>query len=298
MCANGALASPPAKKKTRSANFPRRGNGQKGSAAFCLSWPQGTAARRRDVWKCRGDRVTVRAVYLRAFLFFLSAFTAAAQSDGSALGALKLLPKDAAKRLARIEARDAAPVPERWYFIVYDPALPRGMREFVVAGGKVAGSRELSQFAETVSPAEVVGGDGVKIDSDRVARLAAMFATANGGRVAAINFELARDPAANAPVWRATVLNPDGDQLGVLAVNAVKGAILSHDGFENEPSSDLLNAAQAGAGTASRNSAAGQKGGASQPSAARVVRPSPTPRTNLLKRFFGADGAKPPRSAQ
>ena len=240
----------------------------------------------------------MRVVYLRAFLFFLSAFTATAQSDGSALAALKLLPKDAAKRLARIEARDAATVPERWYFIVHDPALPRGMREFVVAWGKVAGSRELSQFAETVSAAEVVGGDAVKIDSDRVARLAAMFATANGGRVAAINFELARDPAANAPVWRATVLNPDGDQLGVLAVNAVKGAILSHDGFENEPSAELLNAAQAGAGTASRNSAAGQKGGASQPPSARVVRPSPTPKANLLKRLFGADDAKRTKSAQ
>ena len=246
----------------------------------------------------RGDRVTMRAVYLRAFLFFLSAFTAFAQSDGSALGALKLLPKDAAKRLARIEARDAATVPERWYFIVHDPALPRGMREFVVAGGKVAGSRELSQFAETVSPAEVVGGDALKIDSDRVARLAALFATANGGRVAAINFELARDAAANVPVWRATVLNPDGDQLGVLAVNAVKGAILSHDGFENEPSSELLNAAQAGAGTASRNSAAGQKGGTSQTSAARAVRPTPTPKPNLFKRIFGADEGKPKKSAQ
>ena len=189
-------------------------------------------------------------------------------------------------------------MPERWYFIVHDPALPRGMREFVVAGGKVAGSRELSQFAETVSPAEVVGGDAVKIDSDRVARLAAMFATANGGRVAAINFELARDPAANAPVWRATVLNPDGDQLGVLAVNAVKGAILSHDGFENEPPSELLIAAQAGAATASRNSAAGQKGGASQPPSSRVVRPSPTPKANLLKRLFGADDAKRTKSAQ
>ena len=246
----------------------------------------------------RARRLTCAPVNFPSFVFLALVSVASAQSDGSALGALKLLPKDAAKRLARIEARDAATVPERWYFIVHDPALPRGMREFVVAGGKVAGSRELSQFAETVSAAEIVGGDAVKIDSDRVARLAALFASANGGRVAAINFELAKDPAANAPVWRATVLNPDGDQLGVLAVNAVKGAILSHDGFENEPPSELLNAAQAGAGASSRNPAAGQKGGASQPPAARTVRPSPTPKPNLLKRLFGADDAKPPKSAQ
>ncbi len=251
-----------------------------------------------DVWKMRARWLTCVSVNFLGIFFLALVSVATAQSEGSALGALKLLPKDAAKRLARIEARDAATVPERWYFIVYDPALPRGMREFVVVGGKVACSRELSQFAETVSAAEVVGGDGVKVDSDRVARLAVMFATANGARAAAINFELAKDPAANTPVWRATVLNSDGDQLGVLAVNAVKGAILSHDGFENEPSSELLNAAQAGAGTASRNSAAGQKGGSSQMPAARAVRPAPTPRTNLLKRLFGADDAKPPKSAQ
>jgi hypothetical protein len=230
------------------------------------------------------------------FLAFVS--IARAQGDATALVALKLLPKDAAKRLARIEARDAVTVPERWYFIVHDPALPRGMREFVVAGGKVAGSRELSQFAETVSATDIVGGDAVKVDSDRVARLATLFATANGARVGSLNFELSKDAAANATVWRATVLNPDGDQLGVLAVSAAKGVILSHDGFENEPSADLLSAAQAGPGTASRTSSAGQKGAASQPPAARVMRQTPTPKANLLKRIFGADEGKPAKPGQ
>ncbi len=231
-------------------------------------------------------------------LFLALVSIASAQGDGTALGALKLLPKDAAKRLARIEARDAVAAPERWYFIVHDPGLPRGMREFVVAGGKVAASRELSQFAESVSATDVVGSDAVKVDSDRVARLAALFATANGGRVGSINFELSKDAAANGPVWRATVLNPDGDQIGVLAVNAVKGAILSHDGFENEPPAELLNAAQAGLGTASRNLPPGQKGATSQPPAARVVRSTPTPKPNLLKRLFGTDeaGRRSPRN--
>lgn len=232
-------------------------------------------------------------------IFFLALVSiASAQVDTSALGALKLLPKDVAKRLARIEARDVAGVPERWHFIVHDPALPRGMREFVVARGKIAASRDLSQFVESVSATDVIGGDAVKVDSDRITRLAALFAAANGGRVGSLNFELARDAASNAPVWRATVLNPDGDQLGVLAVNALKGALLSHDGFEIEPSAELLSSVQLSQAAAIQNPPPGLKGGQAQPPAARVVRPTPTPKANIFKRIFRSDEARGTKPGQ
>jgi len=75
--------------------------------------------------RCRGNAVTIRARYIRGLLFLLSAslaFTQSlAQGDGAALAALKLLPKDAAKRLARIEAWDGVPQPERRHFLAHDP---------------------------------------------------------------------------------------------------------------------------------------------------------------------------------
>ena len=173
---------------------------------------------------------------IRAILVATFAFTACAFAQGSsALNALKLLPKDAAKRLARIEARDGAPWPERWYFLVYDPATPLGLREFAVADGAVKASRTLSQFGDELKPEDVVGADVVKFDSDAVAALAGRFTMANGTRLGTINYEFGKYGENDAPAWRATVMNDKGDPLGVLIIIAKNGAVERHDGFDNNP---------------------------------------------------------------
>ena len=242
--------------------------------------PHAFAIGATDVWKCRAPGATLRAVNLRPILLFLLASTAAVRGDGTALDALRLLPKDAAKRLARIEAREGAPVPERWYLLVQDPDAARGLREFAVAGGRIAANRTLSQFANSLEPADVVGADSVKCDSDQVARLAALFAQANGARVGSILYELAKDPATNAPLWRATILDPAGDQLGVLVITAAKGAVVSHQGFEKEPAP--------GISTPAKPATSGSRG-----PAGRVATPSPAPKPSLLRRIFGASEGKP-----
>ncbi|MEO6788747.1 MAG: hypothetical protein ABI318_21710, partial [Chthoniobacteraceae bacterium] len=117
-------------------------------------------------------------------------------------------------------------------------------------------------------------------DSAHVAKLAGAFADANGAKVGSLNYELTRDAASNAPVWKVTVLDAVGDQLGVLAVNAAKGAVLSSDGFEKSPAADLL-ATPASVSTAERP-ASGKKG-----------RATPTPKPTLLKRFFGRSDKRP-----
>ena len=224
-------------------------------------------------------------MYLRASLFSLCALTAAAQSESTAISALKLIPKDAAKRLARIEAREGTPTPERWYLLVHDPADERGLREFVVADGKFVTSRTLSQFAEILKPADIVGGDAVKVDSAHVAKLVAAFAIANGTKVGSLNYELARDAESNAPLWKVTVLDAAGDQIGVLAVHATKGTVLSSEGFEKSPAADLLTP-PVGAVAADRT--AGKK-----TKAAPAPVPTATPKPNMLKRIFGGDGNRP-----
>ena len=229
-------------------------------------------------------------MYHRAFLFFLFVSTAAAQSPGTALDALKLIAKDTAKRLARIEAREGAPAPERWYLLVHDPAVERGVREFVVADGKLVTSRTISQFAETLTPADIVSADAVRIDSTHVAKLAAAFANANGAKVGMLNYELTRDAATNAPVWKATVLDAVGDQLGVLVVNATKGTVLSSEGFEKSPPSDLLAPPPGVTGAA-----ATERPGAKKTKGATAA--TPTPRPNVLRRIFGGD-TKRPKSEQ
>lgn len=188
---------------------------------------------------------------VRPILFFLCAIAVAARADNTALGALKLLPKDAAKRLARIEARDGRPQPERWYLLVQDATAPGGMREMVVTGGKLVANRTLSQFADSLHPAEVVGAASVKVDSDALVRLVASFVVANGARFGSLGYELAKDAATGVPQWRVTILDPKGAQVGVLVIDATKGTVLSHDGFEKEPAAALVNAARPAAGGAS-----------------------------------------------
>ena len=53
----------------------------------------------------------------------------------TALEALKLLPKDARKLVARIEAREGSPNPERWHILVSDKTAENGVKEFVISAG-------------------------------------------------------------------------------------------------------------------------------------------------------------------
>src|SRR5438552_1314675 len=103
----------------------------------------------------------------------------AQESTVTALDALKLIPKKDAKKIARIEARDGALAPERWYLIVHDPADANGVHEFVVAGKEIAASRAISQFVESVKPDDVMRLEAIRIDSDRAAKLAKQYAAAN-----------------------------------------------------------------------------------------------------------------------
>ncbi len=153
----------------------------------------------------------------------------------SALDALKLLPRGEAKRLARIEARDGTPVPERWYFIVHDPKAESGVHEYVVAGGEIVASRDVSQFAESLRPDDVFGGDALKVNSDRAAKLAQQYAFANNMTVATMQYELKKEGAAAVPLWNVTCLDDAGKELGHLVLTASKGTVISHEGFAAEP---------------------------------------------------------------
>src|SRR5688500_8454019 len=67
--------------------------------------------------------------------FTSTAIFAAKDDPSTALGAIKALPRGEWKKIARIEARDGTPTPERWHIIVHDPKDENGLHEYVVAGG-------------------------------------------------------------------------------------------------------------------------------------------------------------------
>jgi hypothetical protein len=170
-----------------------------------------------------------------ALLASVGLCSAAADATGSALNAIKQLPRGEAKKIALIEARDGTPVPERWHILVHDPKDENGLHEYVVAGGEVVASRNISQFAESLKPTDVIGTSGLKIDSDKVAALAQQYAAANNLTVASLNYALKKEGTDAAPLWNVTCIDETGKEIGHLVVSAGKGNVVSHDGFTAEP---------------------------------------------------------------
>jgi hypothetical protein len=149
---------------------------------------------------------------------------------------MKLLPKAQGRNIARIEARDGTPAPDRWHILVHDKAAENGLREYVVASGEVVASRTISQFAETLSPEDVIGSEMLKVDSDEAAKVALEYALANHETVASMSYELRREGAEAAPLWKVTCFDDEGNEVGALVLTAGKGTVISHRGFPVEPS--------------------------------------------------------------
>jgi len=160
----------------------------------------------------------------------------------TALDAIKQLPKDQAARIARIEARDGTPAPDRWYIITQDPKADNGVHEFVVSDGAIVASRSVSQFAESLTPEDMLGDEPVKIDSDKAAKVAQDYAEANGNAVTSMNYELKKDGTDGAPVWTISCMDDKGTKVGSVVVAAEKGDVVSHDGFALEPVAEATQA--------------------------------------------------------
>lgn len=170
------------------------------------------------------------------WLFFLVALRAVGAAETtSAFTALQLLPKEHRPNLARIEGREGTPEPDRWYFLIYDAKAPSGLKEIVVAEGRIAATRALSQFADSLQSSEILPREILAIDSPQAAQLARDYAAANGKTIARFNYDLLRPGPGVAPVWRVGCVDAAGVESAHLLVSATKGTILAHDGFPLEP---------------------------------------------------------------
>ncbi len=217
---------------------------------------------------------------MRLFFMMSGCLAASCLAGGSALDAVKLLPKEHRARVAKIEARDGTPEPERWYVLVNDRAAENGLKEFVVADGAIVAERGISQFAESLTPEQVIG-DAVRFNSDRAAQLARQYAQVNGVTIASIAYQLRKDGPAAVPLWRLTCSDAIGRELGSLTITATKGAVISHQGFSVEPAPVVVEKPR----EKLRTAAATQVVRETQPPAPPP--PAPTKKPNVLQRFFG-----------
>lgn len=214
----------------------------------------------------------------------------------SAFDAVRLLNAQQQAALAIIAGRDGSPEPERWHLLTHEPAGEAGLREYVVTKGKIVTSHGVSQFAETLGPESVFAPESLKLDSDRVIRLARDFARANRVTVATMHFDLRRGGADRAALWTAICLDARGEELGRLVLNASdSGTVISHAGFAVAPTSEQ--AVPAPVSLVERrtkpkpppvNTARRRTSGPPPFAAAPQPQPpAPPPRTGFFERVFG-----------
>ncbi|HEV7401576.1 MAG TPA: hypothetical protein VGO11_01570 [Chthoniobacteraceae bacterium] len=208
----------------------------------------------------------------------------------TALQAVKLLPKDAWARLARVEAFEGAPIPERWHILVHDTREENGLHEYVIANGEVVASRAVSQFAEDLKADDIIGNDAVKVDSEHAANLAEAYAEANKKDFATYNYELKKDGDAT-PVWKVTCVDAKGEEVGKISVSASKGTVVKHEGFAVEPVlyNGMTKKEFAAADAKWERDRAAKAKKAALPTQQRVMRAEPPPEQprGFLGRLFG-----------
>lgn len=177
------------------------------------------------------------SVHSKAIFAIVFAAAGVICEGATALEAVKLLPKAQARKLARIEAREATLEPDRWYLLVHDEDDEKGVREFVVAGKELVTTRPISQFAETLTEEEVIGRETIRIDSARALEIAQQYAEANDVTPVKVNYALRREEKGSPAVWTITCLDEAGAHQGAVVLTANKGTVLSHDGFTFVPAS-------------------------------------------------------------
>jgi hypothetical protein len=224
-------------------------------------------------------------------MLFLAVTTASA---ATALNALRILLPEQARNVALIAAREGTPEPDRWHVIVYDPTSESGLREYVIEGGRRVASRPVSQFVEKLSAGDVVGPDAIKVDSDRVVKAALQFGVVNNKTIAALHFDLRRNPTDGTPVWTVICANLAGAEMGRLLISATRGDVLAHPGFAVEPPLESV-AERAKATPAPNIDGAGDDPTARKPfppMKAATPLPLSTPKPPFLRRLFGGSNAR------
>src|SRR5688572_18568958 len=163
--------------------------------------------------------------------------------DGRAFETLQLIPKAQADLIAVIDGRGGAPLPEEWTIVVHDPEGPSGVREYIIGGTEIVAQRAVSHLASSLTAADALGLENIKVFPPHLAEAARLYGETNGLALGALDYQLRKEGADGAPFWTVTCRDEAGAPLGVLVIAAADGAVISHEGFSQAPSMSALQAA-------------------------------------------------------
>ncbi len=217
------------------------------------------------------------------------------ETNISAFDAVRLLAPERQTALAMVVARGGTPVPERWYLLTFDPTAEVGLREFVVADGKIVADRIFSQFAETLTEGAVFEPESLKVNSDRAAMIASAFCQANKVEAKSLHYDLRRGDATGAPLWTIICVSENGQELGRVIISAATGVVIAHPGFREFPSLEQLEGKApsiAQSDTAEKPETTSAPRSHSPSPERRTIpraKPVPTPKPNIFRRIFGGN---------
>ncbi|MBA2623105.1 MAG: hypothetical protein H0U88_05715 [Chthoniobacterales bacterium] len=168
---------------------------------------------------------------LLVLLFVAS--SAFAQERGTAYEALRVIGtqfnRAALSRVISVTGVDGDPQPTRWTVLIADRGAPAGIREFVVAKGRIISNRTPSAVAGSVKGATIKTSQ-LNLDSSGAFEVTSHTADKSHQNFDLVSYALRTNYRGN-PTWIVTIQNQARRPLGTIHINANRGNVTRVEGM-------------------------------------------------------------------
>lgn len=169
-----------------------------------------------------------------SFLLLFVASSLGAQERGTAYEALRVVGtqfhRAALSRVISVTGVDGDPQPVRWNVLIADRAAPAGMRELIVANGRIVSNRTPSGTVAGSTTGDTIKTSQLNLDSSGAFEVASYTADKSHQNFELVSYAL-RINDRGTPTWIVTIQNQSRRPLGTIHINASKGNVTRVEGM-------------------------------------------------------------------
>lgn len=166
-------------------------------------------------------------------LLFVASSTFA-QDRGTAYEALRVVGtqfhRAALSRLISVTGVDGDPQPVRWDVLIADRGAPGGMRELVVADGRIVSNRTPNGTVAGSTKGATIKTSQLNLDSSGAFDVASYTADKSHQNFDLVSYALRTNDRGN-PTWIVTIQTQARSPLGTIHINANKGNVTRVEGM-------------------------------------------------------------------
>jgi len=167
-------------------------------------------------------------------LLLFVASSASGQGRGTAYEALRVVGtqfhRAALSRVISVTGVDGDPQPVRWNVLVADRRAPAGVRELVVANGRIVSDRTPSGTVAGSTADATIKTSQLNLDSSGAFEVASYTADKSHQNFDLVSYAL-RTNERGIPTWIITIQNQARRPLGTIHINASKGNVVRVEGM-------------------------------------------------------------------